>query len=134
MDASAAPLSCILYLLFRMHICFTVANCKLFFLSFFRRVLVSGQVLSSLGYRHGKTNDYTLCYAMSPKYGLAVKYVSYCLEDCPPDHGYCQHSILVRPLYPVGEPFVVNEETGASATHIQAVKPGRSEYGCTLLN
>lgn len=105
-----------------------------FFLSFFRRVLVSGQVLSSLGYRHGKTNDYTLCYAMSPKYGLAVKYVSYCLEDCPPDHGYCQHSILVRPLYPVGEPFVVNEETGASATHIQAVKPGRSEYGCTLLS
>jgi len=88
-----------------MHIHCTVANCKLFFLSYFCRVLVSSQVLSSLGYRFGKTNDYTLCYAMSPKYGLVVKYVSYCLEDCPPDHGYCQHSILVRPLYPVGEPL-----------------------------
>ena len=101
------------------------------------RVLVSGQVFSSIGYGHGtKTNDYTLCYAESPNstrmYGLAVKYVSYCTKQCPPNHSYCHHSILIRPLHPVSEPFVINEEAGTSARHIQAVLPGRLDYGYML--
>ncbi len=104
------------------------------------RVLVSGQVLSSISYGHGstRTNDYTLCYVESDglnspkKYGLAVKYVSYCTKECPPDHRYCQHSVFVRQIHPVSDPCFINQEAGASASHIQTVRPGRLDRVCGL--
>lgn len=59
-------------------------------------------------------------------YGLAVKYVSYGTTECPTDHSYSQHRVFVRQLHPISDHgVVVNEEAGASAKHIRAVRPGR---------
>ena len=65
----------------------------------YHRVMVSGVVYTNESYRRSATtNDYTLCFqdGTQKTIGTALKYLSFCSNNCKSCIAFCQHVVLVN--------------------------------------